>query len=114
MNRVVIALGLLITLPACSLFGSKPPDVSIREDPVPVVCDTSARPEPVDAVDTPPSVVFDAETAVWGYWFPPDLYAALAENLQSMRRYMRQSRAIRTKLVDCIDDHNAALEPPPE
>lgn len=112
MNRLALALALLITLPACSLFGSNPPDVTIRELIVPIVCDTSAKPEPVDMVDTPPSVVFNAETAVWGYWFAPDLYAALAENLQAMRRNMRQQRAIRAKLVGCIDDHNASVPAP--
>lgn len=112
MNRAALVLLFVATLPACSLFGSNPPDVTIREQIVPIVCDTSARPEPVNTTDTPPSVVFNAETAVWGYWFAPDLYAALAENLQAMRRNMRQQRAIRAKLVGCIEDHNASVPAP--
>jgi hypothetical protein len=50
-----------------------------------------------------------AET--WGFWFPSDLYAALAENLQAMRRYMRQLRGINSSLVDCIESHNDGIQP---
>jgi len=105
-NRLGIALALLITLPACSLFGARPPDVEIRERPTPVICDTTAKPEPTNLKDTPPTLVM-APDEVWGFWFSPDLYAALAENLQAMRRYMEQQRDIRAKIVACIDDHNA-------
>ena len=98
-------------LPGCSLFGSKPPDVIIQERATPVICDTSPRPDSLDLKDTPPTLVMnDAE--VWGYWFDSELYAALAENLQAMRTYMSQSRAIRTKLVACIEDHNEAIKSP--
>lgn len=109
MSKMVIALGLLATLPACSLLGARPPDVSIREQPTQIVCDTTARPEPIDTQDTPPETVFDAEAGMWGYWFSPALYAALAENLQAMRRYMEQSRDIRAKLIRCLDEHNAGV-----
>lgn len=108
------ALVLLGVLPGCSLFGSKPPDVTIQEHATPVVCDTTPRPDALDLKDTPPTLVMDP-TEVWGYWFNSELYAALAENLQSMRTYMTQSRAIRKKLIKCIDDHNVSVEesPPP-
>ena len=53
------------------------------------------------------------DAQVWGYWFNSELYAALAENLQAMRSWMSQSTAIRKKLVDCIEDHNARVEEPP-
>lgn len=108
MSRVGLALGLLITLPACSLLGTQPPDVEIREKPTPVVCDTTEKPEPLDLTDTPPTLVLGPDE-VWGYWFDSELYAALAENLQAMRRYMTQQRSIRDKLVDCIEDHNARV-----
>ena len=107
MNRPGIALVFLATLPACSLFGSQPPDVTIREKPTPIICDTTAKPEPLNLKDTPPTLVMDP-AEVWGYWFSSELYASLAENLQAMRRYMEQQRDIRTKIVGCIDDHNTA------
>ncbi len=108
------ALVLLGVLPGCSLFGTKPPDVTIAERATPVVCDTTPRPDALDLKDTPPTLVMDPNE-IWGYWFNSELYAALAENLQAMRSYMTQSRAIRKKLVACIDDHNASVEdsPPP-
>lgn len=113
MNRRAPFLVLVGALSGCSLFGgAQPPDVEIREKVVPVICDTTARPEPIDTQDTPPTLVLDTETEVWGYWFDANLYAALAENLQAMRRWMTQSRDIRAKLVACIDDHNASAEPP--
>jgi hypothetical protein len=103
---LVIVLGVL---PGCSLFGTKQPDIEIRERPTPVVCDTSARPDFLDLKDTPPTLVMNT-AEVWGYWFNAELYAALAENLQGMRTWMTQSRAIRTKLIKCIDEHNAGVE----
>jgi hypothetical protein len=106
------ALVLLGVLPGCSLFGSKPPDVTIQERATPVVCDTTARPDALDLKDTPPTLVMDTNET-WGFWFNPDLYGALAENLQAMRSWMTQSRAITKKLVACIDDHNAGVEDPP-
>ncbi len=110
--KAAAALVLLGVLPGCSLFSSKPPDVTIEERPTLVVCDTTPRPDALDLKDTPPTLVMDpAET--WGFWFNPDLYGALAENLQAMRRYMSQSRDIRKKLVACIEDHNAGVEDPP-
>ena len=113
MNRNAAALLVLLgVLPGCSLFGSKPPDVTIQEKAAPVVCDTSTRPDGLNLKDTPPTLVMN-EAEVWGYWFDSELYAALAENLQAMRTWMTQSRAIRKKLVACIDDHNEQLEQPP-
>lgn len=111
-SKAAAALVLLGVLPGCSLFGSKPPDVTIQERATPVVCDTSPRPDPLNLKDTPPTLVMDTNEA-WGYWFNSELYAALAENLQAMRSWMTQSRAIRSKLVACIDDHNAGVEDPP-
>jgi hypothetical protein len=106
------ALVLLGVLPGCSLFGSKPPDVTIQERPTIVVCDTTARPDALDLKDTPPTLVMDP-SETWGYWFDSELYAALAENLQAMKKWMTQSSAIRTKLIKCIDEHNAGVEEPP-
>lgn len=111
MNKAGALLLLLATLPACSLFGARDIDVQVTEKIVPVVCDTSAKPDALDLQDTPPTLVMNP-AQVWGYWFDAGLYAALAENLQAMRRWMTQSSDIRTKLVKCIDDHNAAAEPP--
>ncbi len=102
-------LVLLGVLPGCSLFGSKPPDVTIQERATPVVCDTTPRPDALDLKDTPPTLVMNPEET-WGFWFSPDLYGALAENLQAMRSWMTQSTAIRAKLVKCIVDHNASVE----
>ena len=114
MNKWAALVVILGVLPGCSLFGSTPPDIQIRERPTPVVCDTSPRPDALDLKDTPPTLVMNAEE-VWGYWFNAELYAAIAENLQAMRAWMTQSRAIRSKLVACIDDHNAKVdEDPPE
>ena len=112
MNNRVLALVLLGVLPGCSLFSSKPPDVTIQERPTLVVCDTTARPDALDLKDTPPTLVMDP-SETWGYWFNSELYAALAENLQAMKTWMIQSSAIRRKLVACIDDHNASVEEPP-
>jgi len=110
-NKSAAALVLLGVLPGCSLLSSKPPDVTIDERPTLVVCDTSPRPDGLDLKDTPPTLVMDPNE-IWGYWFDSELYAALAENLQAMRRYMSQSRDIRKKLVACIDDHNAGVADP--
>lgn len=109
MIRVVLLVMLLS--PGCSLFSPKPPDVVIRENPVPVVCSSiDQKPDALQLQDTPPTLVMDpAET--WGFWFPSELYAALAENLQAMRRYMRQLRGINSSLVDCIESHNGAIQP---
>jgi hypothetical protein len=107
-------LVLLGVLPGCSLFGSKPPDITIQERATPVVCDTTPRPDSLNLKDTPPTLVMDSKET-WGFWFSPDLYGALAENLQAMRTWMTQSRAIRAKLVKCIVDHNTKVaEDPPE
>ena len=113
MNKAGAVLVLLPFLSACSLFGPKIPDVEVREEVVPIVCDTSAKPDALDLKDTPPTLVFDTETETWGFWFDSELYAALAENLQAMRRWMSQSRDIRDKLVACIDDHNARARSSP-
>ena len=113
MNRRAPLLVLLGVLPGCSLFGTQQPDIEIRERPTPVICDTSPRPDALSLTDTPPTLVMDPDE-VWGYWFDSELYAALAENLQAMRTWMTQSSAIRTKLVLCIDDHNAKIDPADE
>ena len=110
----MIRAALIVTLlvgSGCSLFSPKPPDVVIRENPVPVVCSSiDQAPDALELPAPPPTLVMDpAET--WGYWFPSELYAALAENLQAMRRYMRQLRGINSSLVDCIESHNGALDP---
>ncbi len=112
MNKRAPLLVLIATLPACSLFGPHDVDVEIREKATPVVCDLTARPDALDLIDTPPSVVLNTETEIWGFWFDPELYGALAENLQAMRRWMNQSSSIRGKLVKCIDDHNARAASP--
>jgi hypothetical protein len=105
-------LVLLGVLPGCSLFTASPPDVTIQEKPTPVVCDTTAVPDPIDTKDTPPTLVMNP-AQVWGYWFDSELYAAIAENLQAMRRWMDQATAIRKKLVACIDDHNRKAQASP-
>lgn len=112
-KRASLLVLILASLPACSLFGARDIDVQVRQEITPVVCDLTARPDGLDLIDTPPSVVLDTETEIWGFWFDPELYGALAENLQAMRRWMTQSSAIRAKLVKCIDDHNAAAAEPP-
>ena len=110
-HSVATLLIIFVGLPGCSLFGAKLPDVEIIERPTVIVCNTSERPDALDLKDTPPSLVMNA-AETWGYWFGSELYAALAENLQAMRTYMSQSRAIRRKLVDCIEDHNEAIKSP--
>ena len=107
-----VALFVLLLVPGCSLFSPKPPDVVIRENPVPVVCSSiDQKADALQLQDTPPTLVMDA-TETWGYWFSSELYAALAENLQAMRRYMRQLRGINASVVDCIEAHNAGIKPP--
>lgn len=110
-HSVATLLIIFVGLPGCSLFGAKPPDVQIIERPTMIVCDTSGRPDALDLKDTPPTLVMNA-AETWGYWFDSELYAALAENLQAMRTYMTQSRAVRRKLVACIEDHNEAIKSP--
>lgn len=110
--RALISLALFATLAACA---SRPPPITIDEPAPPVVCTQEPRPDHVDMQDTPPRVVFDAETEIWGYWFSPAEYAALAENLQTLRRYGRQLRAVGAYYKACIDDHNRRLaETPPD
>jgi len=112
-NNAGAALVAVLVLPGCSLFGSKPPDITIQEKPVPVVCSAvTEAPDALDLKDTPPTLVMnDAE--VWGYWFDSELYAALAENLQAMRSWMTQASSIRGKLVECIEDHNERVTTSP-
>lgn len=112
MNKAGALLVILATLPACSLFGARDIDVQVTEKIVPVVCDTSTRPDALNLKDTPPTLVMDPNE-VWGYWFNSELYAGIAENLQAMRRYMTQSNDIRVKLVRCIDEHNASASDSP-
>lgn len=111
MNKWALILLFLGALPGCSLFASKPPDVTIQERATRVICDTTAKPDALDLKDTPPTLVMDPSEE-WGYWFNSELYGAIAENLQAMRANMSQSRAIRAKLVRCIDEHNAAVDSP--
>ena len=114
MNRRAPLLALVGFLPGCSLFGAKIPDIIIEEKPVPVVCSAvTEKPDVLDLKDTPPTLVMNP-AEVWGYWFDSELYAALAENLQAMRAWMTQSRAIRNKLVSCIEDHNADINAAPD
>lgn len=109
MNRA-LALVLLGGLSGCSLFSPKPADVVINEKPVPVVCSNiGQKPDALVLKDTPPTIVLGPGEA-WGFWFDPNLYSALAENLQAMRRNMNQQRKIRTYLASCIEDHNATIE----
>ncbi len=109
MIRVVLLVMLLGS--GCSLFSPKPPDVVIREKPVPVVCSSiDQKPDGLELQDTPPTLVLDA-SETWGYWFSSELYAALAENLQALRRYMKQLRGINSSLVDCIESHNGGIKP---
>ena len=115
MNRTGVVLLFCALLPGCSLFSPKPPDVIVKPEPVPILCNaTQQKPESLDLKDTPPTVVFDTESETWGYWFSPDLYAAIAENIQAMRRYMNQQRKITATIVDCIDDHNSKVKKPAE
>lgn len=105
-TKPAIIAGLLAMLAGCA---SKPADIVIQENTTPVVCSQAPRPDAIDLTDTPPRVVFDAETEQWGYWFSPASYADLAENLQAMRRYQRQQRAVGAYFLGCIDDHNRRL-----
>lgn len=108
MNRSVLSVVLLSILSGCSLLTPKPADIVINEKPVPVICSaTTNRPDALNLKDTPPTLVMDSRE-VWGYWFSPDLYASIAENLQAMRRYQQQQRIINRTIIDCIDSHNAA------
>ena len=94
---------LVVVLAGCQLFL---PEIEIRENQVAVICNTTARPEALDLKETPPTLVMN-EAGIWGYWFNAEHYAALAENIQAMRRWMKQSNAIRDKLITCIETHNA-------
>lgn len=96
----------LLSLPGCSLLSPKPADIVIKPEPVPVICGAvHNKPDALVLKDTPPTVAL-GPNEIWGYWFTPDLYASLAENLQTMRAYMNQQRSIRGTLVKCITDHN--------
>lgn len=109
MNKAVLTLLLVGALAGCSLFSPKPADVVINEKPTIVICSaTTQKPDALNLKDTPPTMVMDADE-VWGYWFSSDLYGALAENLQAMRAYQMQQRAIRKQLVACIEDHNKTV-----
>jgi hypothetical protein len=105
-----VTLLFLLALPGCSLLSPKPADIVIKPEPVLVICGAvHNKPDALDLKDTPPTVAL-GPNRVWGYWFTPDLYAALAENLQAMRAYMTQQRAIRGTLVKCITDHNDKIK----
>lgn len=102
----------LLALPGCSLLTPKPADIIVKPEPVPVICGAiHNRPDSLKGQlkNTPPTMVLGPGDA-WGYWFTPDLYAALAENLQAMRAYQKQQRAIRDTLVRCIEDHNDQIQ----
>ncbi|MCK4869457.1 MAG: hypothetical protein KAT39_15500 [Alphaproteobacteria bacterium] len=104
--RATISLALFVAMTGCA---SRPPPITIDEPPPPVVCTQQPHPDRLDLIDTPPLVVFDTESEVWGYWFSPTTYADIAENLQSMRRYQRQLRAVGLYFQSCIGDHNRRL-----
>lgn len=107
-----LTLVVLVMLSGCSLLSRGQPDVTVVADRTPVVCtNMEQKPDAVVLADTPPSVVL-GPSEVWGYWFSPDLYASIAENIQAMRRNMKQQRKIRKYLKACITDHNATLEDP--
>lgn len=101
MNKPLLIL--LACLPACAPVRPESPP------PPPLICDVAAKPDRLSLKDTPPTLVLGPGDA-WGYWFSADKYAALAENIQAMRLWMAQDRAIRDALVECIEDHNAMLE----
>lgn len=104
------SLAALLALAGCA--GNQP--ITVDEPPPPVVCTQEPRPDLLSLLDTPPRVVFDAESEEWGYWFSPAGYADIAENLQAMRRYQRQARAVASYFRACIGDHNRRLaETPP-
>lgn len=105
-GRKLAALAVVALLAGCA---SGPPPITVDEPPPPVVCTQDPKPDRVTLKDTPPRVVLDAETGTWGYWFATDLYASLAENLQTLRRYQRQLRAVGTYYRSCIEDHNRRL-----
>jgi len=100
---------LLLTLVALAGCASRPEPITIREPQTRVVCAQQPRPDTLDLADTPPEVVLDVETEQWGYWLSTNVYADLAENLQAMRRHMRQLRAVAAYYRRCIEDHNAAI-----
>ena len=104
--RALISLAALAFLVGCA---SRPPPIPSDEPPPPVVCTQEPRPDVLDLADTPPRVVFDANPEQWGYWFSPASYADIAENLQAMRRYQRQTRAVASYFRSCIADHNRRL-----
>ena len=108
--KTVIALVLLGMLPGCAAFSPKPADVNIVENPVPVICGAvNNKPDALELIDTPPTLTLGPDE-IWGYWFSPDLYGSIAENLQAMRRYMKQQRKIRDTIIECITDHNASVD----
>lgn len=105
MSRL-ISVAVVALLAGCA---SRPPPITVDEPPPPVVCTQEPRPDRITLTDTPPRVVLDVETGQYGYWFSTDLYAGIAENLQTMRRYQRQQRAVGVYYRQCIDDHNRRL-----
>lgn len=112
MNKLGLSLLLPGVLAGCSLFSPKPADIVVQEKPVRLICSaTTQKAEPLVLKDTPPTLVLNTEQEAWGYWFNPDLYASLAENLQAMRRHSQQLRQISQSIASCIDDHNATIPP---
>ncbi len=104
--RRLISAAVFLLLVGCA---SRPPPITVDEPPPPVVCTQTPKPDRVTLKDTPPRVVLDAETGQYGYWFATDLYAGIAENLQTLRRYQGQLRAVGAYYRRCIDDHNRRL-----
>lgn len=106
-RNMLVLIGVLVIViivtGGCSLLA---PRIEIGERPLPIVCDTANRPDALELKDTPPTLVMN-EGRVWGYWFDAELYAAIAENIQAMRRWMDQSNRIRETLVQCIELNNA-------
>lgn len=117
----------LILIPISLLVGcaAKPADIIIEENQTPVVCVQEPRVDVIDINDTPPTTVLKEpfllndegrpiavnSAAEWGWWFDSELYAALAENLQAMRKNSRQLRSVIGYYKSCIDDHNEAIKP---
>lgn len=104
--RALISLAALALMTGCA---SRPPPITVDEPAPPVVCTQAPTPDFVSLQDTPPQVVFNQETETWGYWFSPATYADIAANLQTMRRFQGQQRAVALYFKRCIDDHNDRL-----
>ena len=104
--RLFLSSALALLLVGCPWNDRAP----LIEDPLPIICETWAKPDALNLKDTPPTLVQN-KAGAWGFWFSPDDYADLAENIQAMARWMGQSKAIRNKLVECIESRGADASP---